>query len=98
MTEPEKRKTVSANLTVSTEAHRKMRMLAQRTGLTNSEVVGTLLEVMNLDEAERKLSPKVNEKAQLKAQRKQLAKEVQAMSPDKVKKILASLKKESEDS
>lgn len=93
----EAKKTVSANLAISAEAHMKMRMLAQKTGLTNSEIVGGLLEGVKMEDIEKALEKKVSEKREAKTQRQQLAKEVNAMSPEKVKKILAALKKGSDD-
>lgn len=87
------KKEVSANLKVSAQAHLKMRRLANKTALTNSEIVSGLLDAIEETEAIDLLQPKIEEKRRTKEERKKLKQEVEAMDPQKVRALLASLKK-----
>lgn len=87
------RKEVSANLKVSAQAHLKLRRLANKTGLTNSEIVSGLLDAIEENEATDLLQSKIEEKRRIKEERRRLKQEVEAMDPQKVRALLVSLKK-----
>lgn len=84
---------VSANITLDSDSHRKLRLLASKTGLTNSEVVCGLLSETDLKIAEKNLAKAIEKKKEEKSAKSQLKQEVEALSPERVKELLALLKK-----
>lgn len=82
---------VTANVKLTREAHTKLRKLASDTGLNNSEILAELLEKINLQEAEHVLKELIDRKKQDRREKLKLRKEIDAMPPERVKAILASL-------
>ena len=84
---------VSANIKLDSESHRKLRLLSNKTGLTNSEVICGLLSEVDVAKAEQALKSAIQKKRQDKEARRTLRQEVEALSPERVKELLALIKK-----
>lgn len=88
------RKTVSVNVNFDSDVHRTLRLLVNKTGLTNSEVVNALVGQLDFQTSLDMLKPAVEEKKTVKQERRRLKKEVEALAPEDVKRILTMIKKE----
>ena len=87
------KETVSANITLDSEAHRKLRILANKTGLTNSEIINELILADDMEVALKILQPAIKIKKDKKANKQKALKEVEALSPERVRELLALLKR-----
>lgn len=87
------KKTVSINIGIHSNSHKKLRMVAQKTSLTNGEIINGLLKHLTETEILELVKPIVEDKQREKEQR-QLKSQIEAMSPERVKEILAILKKD----
>lgn len=87
------REIVTANITLDLESHRRLRMLASKNDLTNSEVMCGLLTALNTEDAEELLQPAIKNKKANSMLKKRASKEVEALSPERVRELLALLKK-----
>lgn len=87
------KETVSANITLDSEAHRRLRILANKTGLNNSEIVNGLLLSGDMELALKLLKPAIKIKQEKKANKKKAQKEVEALSPERVRELLALLRR-----
>ncbi|MGY2462260.1 hypothetical protein [Vreelandella sulfidaeris] len=88
------RKTISVNVNFDADTHRKLRLLVSKSGLTNSEVVNALVEQLEFQTAQEMLNSTVEKKKAAKLERRKLKKQVEALDPEDVKRILSLLKKE----
>lgn len=84
---------VSANIKLDSGSHRKLRLLSNKTGLTNSEVICGLLTEVDTDRADQILKRAIQKKQEDREAKRTLKQEVEALSPERVKELLAMLKK-----
>ncbi|MFP3342672.1 hypothetical protein R0J87_09190 [Halomonas sp. SIMBA_159] len=85
-----KKDTVTANIALNSEAHRHLRFIAAKTGLTNSEILECFLLALNYEQAVSLLKPYIDNKQNKPAKEESVT---QPLSPERVKEILALLKK-----
>lgn len=84
------KETVTVNLSLNADTHRQLRLIAAKTGLTNSEIVTAFLTELDFEKSLELLRPTINLKKNKPAK---LSPETKALSPERVQEILSLLKK-----